>query len=80
MEQNDANGQYFVSEVYVCDELYGTGSGFSKRESQQKAAKMALESLNAKKWDELARKMSEPTSSEADVRADETSQLAPPQI
>lgn len=80
LEQNDANGQYFVSEVYVCDELYGTGSGFSKRESQQKAAKMALESLNAKKWDELARKMSEPTSSEADVQTDDAEQLAPPQI
>jgi len=44
-ERNDADGQFFASEVYVCDKLFGTGAGFSKRESQQRAAKEALERL-----------------------------------
>ena len=44
-EKNDADGQFFASEVYVCNELFGTGSGFSKRESQQRAAREALEKL-----------------------------------
>ena len=46
-EKNDADGQFFASEVYVCDKLFGTGQGFSKRESQQRAAKEALEKLKS---------------------------------
>lgn len=44
-EKNDADGQFFASEVYVDEQLFGTGCGFSKRESQQRAAKEALERL-----------------------------------
>ena len=44
-ERNDAGGQFFASEVYVCDKLFGAGSGFSKRESQQNAAKEALDKI-----------------------------------
>lgn len=44
-ERNNSHGQYFISEVYVCEKLFGTGEGFSKRESQQKASKAALEKL-----------------------------------
>ncbi|MBR5847861.1 MAG: hypothetical protein IKY69_00170, partial [Bacteroidaceae bacterium] len=29
----------------VCDKLFGAGSGFSKRESQQNAAKEALDKI-----------------------------------
>ena len=57
-EQNDANGQFFVSEVYVGNELFGKGSGYSKRESQQKAAKAALEKLTKDKWNEIAERES----------------------
>ncbi len=57
-EQNDANGQFFVSEVYVGNELFGKGSGYSKRESQQKAAKAALEKLTKDKWNEIAERLS----------------------
>lgn len=46
-EENNANGQFFESEVYVCGQLYGKGNGFSKRQSQQAAAKKALQLLNS---------------------------------
>ena len=46
-EKNDADGQFFASEVYVCNELFGAGCGFSKRESQQHAAKEALSKLES---------------------------------
>ena len=52
-ERNNSQGQYFVSEVYVCGQLFGTGDGFSKRESQQKASKAALEKLACCNIDEL---------------------------
>ena len=52
-EKNDADGQFFASEVYVCDKLFGAGQGFSKRESQQKASKEALEKLSKCNIDEL---------------------------
>ena len=52
-ERNNSHGQYFVSEVYVCEKLFGTGDGFSKRESQQKASKEALEKLSKCNIDEL---------------------------
>lgn len=44
-EELRKDGAYFVSEVYVDSELCGSGDGFSKRESQQKAARQALEKL-----------------------------------
>jgi ribonuclease-3 len=44
-EELRKEGAYFVSEVYVDGEYCGTGDGFSKRESQQKAARQALEKL-----------------------------------
>ena len=44
-EELRKEGAYFVSEVYVYGEYCGTGDGFSKRESQQKAARQALEKL-----------------------------------
>lgn len=52
-ERNNSRGQYFVSEVYVCGRFFGTGDGFSKRESQQKASKVALEKLSQCNIDEL---------------------------
>lgn len=44
-EELRKEGAYFVSEVYVDGMLCGLGDGFSKRESQQKAARQALEKL-----------------------------------
>ena len=44
-EKNSAEGQHFTSEVYVCGKLFGVGCGFSKRESQQHAAKEALDKI-----------------------------------
>ena len=35
-------GPFFVTDVVVDDAMCGTGTGFSKRESQQKAAKQAI--------------------------------------
>jgi ribonuclease-3 len=49
-EQNNSHGQLFISEVRICDEAYGKGEGFSKRESQQKAAKATLEKLTPNDW------------------------------
>ena len=49
-EQNNSHGQLFISEVRICDEAYGKGQGFSKRESQQKAAKATLEKLTPNDW------------------------------
>lgn len=67
-ERNNSHGQYFVSEVYVCEKLFGTGDGFSKRESQQKASKEALEKLSKCNIDELR-------SSETDNTAEQQSQV-----
>lgn len=53
-EKNDADGQFFASEVYVDEQLFGTGCGFSKRESQQRAAKEALEKLKNYSKEELS--------------------------
>lgn len=44
-EELRKEGAFFVSEVYIDDVLYGVGDGFSKRESQQKAARQALSKL-----------------------------------
>lgn len=41
-EQLRNDGPYFISEVLVDDIVCGEGDGFSKRESQQNAARMAL--------------------------------------
>ena len=41
-EELRKDGVFFVSEVLVAGEVRGTGEGFSKRESQQKAARQAL--------------------------------------
>jgi dsRNA-specific ribonuclease len=44
-EEVRKDGVFFVSEVLVNGEVCGTGEGFSKRESQQKAARQALSKL-----------------------------------
>ena len=44
-EEMRKDGVYFVSEVLVDGKVCGVGDGFSKRESQQKAARQALPKL-----------------------------------
>ena len=44
-EELRKDGAYFLSEVYIDGELLGVGDGFSKRESQQKAARQAISKL-----------------------------------
>ena len=44
-EELRKDGTFFSSEVYVDDVLCGSGEGFSKRESQQKAARQAIAKL-----------------------------------
>ena len=44
-EEKRTDGMLFTTEVLVDGELYGLGEGFSKRESQQNAAKEALEKI-----------------------------------
>lgn len=44
-EDQRADGTFFVSEVMIDDEFYGRGEGFSKRESQQNAARAAVEKI-----------------------------------
>lgn len=39
------NGPYFISEVYIDGVVMGRGEGFSKRESQQRAAQEAIERM-----------------------------------
>lgn len=41
-EELRKEGAYFLTEVYVDNEFLGNGDGFSKRESQQKAARQAI--------------------------------------
>lgn len=45
LEEVRKDGVFFVSEALVEGAVYGTGDGFSKRESQQKAAREALSSI-----------------------------------
>ena len=47
-EEVRKDGVFFVSEVLVNGEVCGTGEGFSKRESQQKAARQAIGNLAVK--------------------------------
>ena len=47
-EELRKEGVFFVSEVLVNGEPCGIGDGFSKRESQQKAARQALAKM--RKW------------------------------
>ena len=44
-EELRKEGAFFISEVYIDDVLCGVGDGFSKRESQQKAARLAISKL-----------------------------------
>lgn len=44
-EELRKEGAFFLSEVYVDNELCGSGEGFSKRESQQKAARQAISKI-----------------------------------
>ena len=44
-EEMRKDGVYFVSEVLVDGNVCGVGDGFSKRESQQKAARQAISKL-----------------------------------
>ena len=44
-EEMRKEGVYFVSEVIVDGSVCGIGDGFSKRESQQKAARQAISKL-----------------------------------
>ena len=45
LEEIRKEGTFFISEAVVDGEVLGTGEGFSKRESQQKAAREALVKL-----------------------------------
>jgi ribonuclease-3 len=45
LEEIRKEGTFFISEAVVDGEVLGTGEGFSKRESQQKAAREALAKL-----------------------------------
>lgn len=45
LEEVRKDGVFFVSEALVEGAVYGAGDGFSKRESQQKAAREALSSI-----------------------------------
>lgn len=45
LEEVRKDGVYFMSEALVEGVVYGTGDGFSKRESQQKAARQALSNI-----------------------------------
>ena len=47
-EELRKNGAYFVCDAEVDGVVYGSGSGFSKRESQQKAARDAIQKLEIK--------------------------------
>jgi ribonuclease-3 len=47
-EELRKNGAYFVCDAEVDGVVYGSGSGFSKRESQQKAARDAIQKLEVK--------------------------------
>ena len=44
-EEPRKDGVFFICEVLVDDEVCGTGEGFSKRESHQKAARQAIRQL-----------------------------------
>lgn len=44
---NEDNSPYFKSEVKILGHSAGTGSGFSKKESQQQAAKVAMNRINS---------------------------------
>ena len=44
-EELRKDGAFFVSEVYIDNQLCGVGDGFSKRESQQKASRQAISKL-----------------------------------
>ena len=44
-EELRKDGTYFSSEVHVDGVLMGVGNGFSKRESQQKAARQAISKI-----------------------------------
>lgn len=44
-EEQRVDGAFFVSDVFIDGEPYGRGEGFSKRESQQNAARVALEKI-----------------------------------
>ena len=44
-EELRKDGVYFVCEAEVDGNVYGSGEGFSKRESQQKAAREAIQKL-----------------------------------
>ncbi len=46
-EEMRKDGAFFVSEALIDGEAYGRGDGFSKRESQQKAAREALSRIEA---------------------------------
>jgi ribonuclease III len=47
-ENGPAHNREFVAHVHVQDEVYGEGSGRTKKEAEQMAAKKALEKLEAK--------------------------------
>ena len=45
LEEVRKDGVFFISEALVDGMVCGTGDGFSKRESQQKAARQALSAV-----------------------------------
>ncbi len=44
-DHKEGNSNVYVSNLYIMDEIYGRGMGFSKKEAEQNAAKQALEKL-----------------------------------
>ena len=44
-EEIRKDGAYFVCEIYIDGECFGAGEGYSKREAQQKAARLSIEKL-----------------------------------
>jgi ribonuclease-3 len=52
-EVGPAHKKLFTIEVYIGDDLYGVGSGTSKKSAEQKASKEALEKLNNHPLDEV---------------------------
>ena len=70
---DEANNPIFKSAVFILDEKAGEGEGFSKKESQQKAAEVAVKRLhNDKEFYMLILKKKEEREEESATQAEET--------
>jgi ribonuclease-3 len=49
-ESGPPHDKWFVSGVFYKNRLLGEGSGHSKKESEQKAAEMAMQSIGGRQW------------------------------